>query len=257
MNAIDLVQLPRMTAVGTLAFGEQLISAAAPNKKALPKTCVKSLGALTAARSVLAGALRDRVDPFAASEDVVALDRAVGSGWSGLCDYTAAFTKLPQGGPLAEHARVIHVGLFADGLKFTMLAYPLEWAESQVRLERMETPEMAAALHAIGAGTFVDAIRTAHVAYGKALGMGAAKTVSAPPAVRPAYLAMTEAIRLYVVKVIASIEPELPATQALADALLVPLTTWSVRSGKRNGAEPEGDGDDAAPETVPVAKVPA
>ena len=244
MDAIDLVQLPRMTAVGALAFTDQLVSCAAPHKKVLPKTCAASLGELSAAQSVLAAALRGRLDSQGAA-DLPALDREIDGAWSGLHDFVAAFTKLPGGGPLVEAAKLVRGALFADGLKFIQLAYPLEWAESQVRLTHMETPEMADALKSLGANTFVDAIRTAHIAYGKALGMGAAKTAPTSPNVRPAYESVLRAIRLYVVKVCAMIETDRPETRSLMDALLVPLSTWNVRPGKRPEPEEEEPSDQA------------
>lgn len=253
MDAVDLVQLPRMTAVGALAFSDQLVSCATPHKKVLPKTCATSLGELTAAQSILAGALRGRLEPQD-NADLPALDHDIDAAWSALHDFAMAFAKLPGGGPLVEAATLVRAALFADGLKFIQLAYPLEWAESQVRIDHMETPEMALALETLGAGTFVEAIRTAHVAYGKALGMGAAKTVSPSPNVRPAYLSVLHAIRLYVVKVIAMIETDRPETRVLVDALLVPFSTWNVRTGKR--AEPEEEGPSADSPDKPVAPAP-
>ncbi|MEZ4302615.1 MAG: hypothetical protein R3B70_47250, partial [Polyangiaceae bacterium] len=134
-----------------------------------------------------------------------------------------------------------------DGLRFTQLAYPLEWAESQIRIERMATPEVAAALKGLGAKTFVDAIRAKHEAYGKALGMGAAKSVAAAPAVRPAYDGLLTAMRWYVIKVVASADPSAPESQALVDELLVPLTTWSVGAGRRSNGERETPATEPAP----------
>lgn len=258
MDAIDLVQLPRMTAVGALAFADQLVSCATPHKKVLPKTSAAALGELSAAQSVLASALRGRLEPQGAA-DLPALDRGLDSAWSALHDFGVAFSKLPGGGPLVDAANLIQSALFADGLKFIQLAYPLEWAESQVRLSHMETSEMAAALTTLGAGTFVTAIRTAHVAYGKALGMGAARTLPASPNVRPAYEAVLYAIRLYVVKVCALIETDRPETKALVDALLVPFTTWNVRTGKKTGPADDGSPDPspAPPAAQPAAASPA
>ncbi|MEZ4308558.1 MAG: hypothetical protein R3F14_10990 [Polyangiaceae bacterium] len=143
----------------------------------------------------------------------------------------------------------MQASVFPDGLRFTLFAYPLEWAESQIRIERMATPEVAAALKALGAKTFVDAIRAAHAAYGKALGMGAAKATTPAPAVRPAYLALLNAMRWYVIKIVASADPSAPESQSLVEDLLVPLTTWSVTSPRRNGADREAPPADPASET--------
>ncbi|MEZ4313435.1 MAG: hypothetical protein R3F14_35890 [Polyangiaceae bacterium] len=239
MNAIDLIVLPRLTAPGALALAEQLLSTAAPHKKDFPSIAGAARANLTEARNQLAAALRDKVDPTSNNTEPPQLDRDIDSAYASLASFVDAFVRLPDGGELAEHARMIQATVFPDGLRFTQLAYPLEWAESQIRIERMATPEVTAALKGLGAKTFVDAIRAKHEAYGKALGMGAAKSVAAAPAVRPAYENALAAMRWYVIKVVASADPSAPESQALVDELLVPLTTWSVGAGRRSNGERE------------------
>jgi hypothetical protein len=240
MHAIDFIPLPRLTALGALALAEQLLSSAEPHKKDFPKLAAGARTALVEAKLALAAALRDRRGTPVNAADLPALDQAIDGAYAALSSYVDAFSRLPGGGPMTDAAWVVDSAVFPDGLKFTQLPYTLEWSESQVRIERMDTPEVAQALETLKAQTFVDAIRKAHAAYGKALGMGAAKSAAAPSAVRPAYLALLTAMRWYVVKVLASVEPSQPDTQALADALLVPLTSWDVAAGKRSGAqEPE------------------
>jgi hypothetical protein len=254
-TAAEVIQLPRLQASGAMALGGQLLSAAKPHKKALPKSVAKALGALDGAHGKLADAIRDQVSPASpGGEDVVKLDRHVDGCWSGLNDYLTAFTKLPELPETADAASLKELIFGKDGLKFILLDYELEWAESDTRLARMRKHGLDARIEALGGGLFLKTLVKAHDAYGKALGMGAPLTApeSAPPSLREALGAFAAALRTYVVKVMGSVEDDEPDTQALADKLLLPLATWDVGPApKASKAQPSP----AAPADKPAPAI--
>lgn len=253
MNAIDIIPLPRLTALGALALAEQFLSAAAPHKKNFPAVASGARAALGDARATMSVVLRDKVEPSSITSELPELDRGLDSAYAGLSSFVDAFVRLPGDDERNEQARAVQKAIFPEGLKFTQLPYALEWAESQVRIDRMATPEIAGALKGLGAKAFVDSIGAAHEAYGRALGMGAAKSSAPAPLVRPAYDALLTAMRWYILKVAASAEPDDLKKQALVDSLLLPLKTWSAGSKRRK----KGDVDPLSEETDAPASTPA
>ena len=226
-SAADVVQLPRFGATGAMALGEQMLSAGKHHKKKLPKTILKALTALDGAHSALTHAIRDQVAPAqAGGADPVKLDRNLDACWSGFNDWCTGLSKLPDELEAVE-ARELQSTILPDGLKFILLPYELEWAESETRLQRIETNKLDVRIKALGGGLFLSAIQKAHKAYGLALGMTAplAKDGNPAPSIREALDRFSAALRTYVVKVIGSVEDDEPETAALADDLLAPLTT--------------------------------
>jgi hypothetical protein len=124
-NASEVIQLPRLTAVGAMALGEQLLTAAKPAKKQLAKGVTRVLAALALRHDELAAALRDQGSPpeeGEESEDTVQCDRILDNCWSGVMDFFTAFTKLPPGTPQAAEASSLKAAIFTTGgLKFIQL----------------------------------------------------------------------------------------------------------------------------------------
>ncbi|AUX24063.1 hypothetical protein SOCEGT47_045960 [Sorangium cellulosum] len=250
-TASEVIQLPRFTAVGAMALGEQLLTAAKPVEAELPKGITRAFTALASRHGALAAALRDQVSLSGggeASEDAVQRDRVLDSCWSGLMDLLTAFTKLPAGTPEVAEASALKSAIFTNGgLKFLHLPFVLQWSESELRLQRIRKNGLDARIEALGGPRFLSALEAAHAAYGKALGVTApaATPAEAPPSVREALDAFTEALRAYVIKVMGAVEPDEPETQALADRLLAPLASWSVgpsgRAAARKQGKPEAD----------------
>ncbi|WP_437826259.1 hypothetical protein [Sorangium sp. So ce1153] len=253
-TASEVIQLPRFTAVGAMALGEQLLSAAKPVKKQLAKGIARVLAALSSRHGELASALRDQVslaEGGEESEDAVQCDRVLDNCWSALNDFLTAFTKLPPGAPEVAEASALKAALFTGGLKFLQLTYVLQWSESELRIQRIHKNGLDARIEALGGKRFLAALEAAHAAYGKALGVTApaAAAAGAPPSVREALDAFTEALRAYVIKVMGAVEPDEPETQELADRLLAPLASWSVGPSGRGAARKNGkpEGEPAAP----------
>ncbi|WP_437806303.1 hypothetical protein [Sorangium sp. So ce1078] len=260
-TASEVIQLPRFTAVGAMALGEQLLTAAKPVKKQLAKGVARALVALSSRHGELASALRDQVSLAGggeASEDAVQCDRVLDGCWSGLHDFLTAFTKLPSGAPEVAEASSLKFAIFAGGLKFLQLTYVLQWSESELRLQRIRKNGLDARIEALGGKRFLAALEAAHAAYGKALGVTApsAAAPGAPPSVRDALDAFTEALRAYVIKVMGAVEPDEPETQELADKLLAPLASWSVGPSAR-GAARKNDNPEGEPAASPQPSAPS
>jgi hypothetical protein len=97
---------------------------------------------------------------------------------------------------------------------------------------------------------FVDEITKAHTAYGKALGMGAPQAAPAvSPEIRTALDAFAASLRGYVVRVMGTVDEDEPATQVLADKLLLPFANWTVGQSGRGGSAEDAEG--ATPEATP------
>lgn len=225
-----------------MALGEQLLSAAKPHKKILSKSIAKALGAFDTQHSALSDAIRDQLLPEPEGGiETPQLDRNLDSCWSGLNDFFTAFIKLP-GVPQSVEAASLQASVLPGGLKFILLPYELEWAESETRIQRIERYKLDARIEALGGGVFLESIKKAHAAYGKALGMTAPTAPGAvAPSIRAPLDAFAAALRTYIVKVMGHVEDDEPETQALADKLLQPLAAWDI------GPAPKGAPTAAAP----------
>lgn len=249
ITATDLVQLPRTSAQSAHALGTTVLAAARGQK--LPKSVVKSHGRLTAAHVALQTAIVDQfgVAPDSPGEESPAApecDRIADNCWGGLDGRLESLAKLPEKVSGAKEAAVLRRRLFPTGLDFLKLPYRLQWAEAQTRLQLIERDKLEADIDRLAGKQFLPAIREAHEAYGRVLGMheplpNAAQT----PQVRGALDAFVKALRDYVVKVVASVDEDDPASQTTAESLLTPLEAW--QSTAKRSPSP---GSSAAPETV-------
>lgn len=254
---VDVIQLPRLPTASANALGRQMV-AAADAQKPFPKGLVKPRDRLRAAHTALqeailaqfgAGAEGGAPDERAAQE----CDRILDNCWAGLDDRLAGLARLPPGAAGVAEAAALRKRLFPTGLSFLKLPYKVEWSESQTRIDLVDRDGLAPVIAKLAGEQFLPAIRDAHTAYGKALGMDKPLAeAAAVPLVRGALDAFAAALRAYVLKVLASVDEDDPATQAVADALLAPLAAWStpVKRSKEEAtappAEPAAEAEKAA-----------
>lgn len=258
-SSTELVPLPRLTATGAVALGAQVVSLAEGLKKekALPKELNKPLDITVAAHNELAAAVSvGTVGPEVKSTvDLPALDRVLDATWAGIDDRLSGMARLPDD-PKAIEAASLRGRLFPDGLMFLTYRYPIQWAESKARLDRIDGEGLAPALDKLAGKEFLPAIRKAHAVYGDALGLtkpGKAPVVD-EAVLRVPYEQFMNALRRYVTKVVA-VADDLE-TPELVDKLLWPLDAWATPSprrgtGAKGGAAPAGD------EPAPAAGSPA
>ncbi len=247
-SAIDSIVLPRLTALGALALGKQLIAAAEPhkNEQKLPKVVANGLSAMHLQWDDLAGVLQQLLKPEQIVEkpDAQKADRVLDAGYSALYDFFESRRKLFWR-PDATEAAELQATIYPTGLKFIQLPYPLQWAESDTRLRSIEQNKLDARIEALGGKLYLDEIITAHAVYGKALGMTepVQSNPEEAPGVRKARDAFAEKLKRYWINVEGSVDETEPQTQELADALLAPLKNWDVAAPAAKSTEPTPNGN--------------
>ncbi|HEU4404719.1 MAG TPA: hypothetical protein VFS43_05450 [Polyangiaceae bacterium] len=256
-SAYHLISLPRLSAPTALALGTELVTAfrlQGEPPAALAKGAERLEGSLEALRSSRQRLLdAQKLDAGAA----FAADLRLDAGWAALYLLLQAWAKLPDRGPGADgvgRARHLIEIIFPQGLSFTQAPYKIEWAESQMRLDRLGEPENADHVRALGGESFVAEIREAYEAYGEALQITARRAEAKAVRVREPLDEVVTALRRYVLAVAAYADErdDDEAARALAEALLAPLAAWQSprrRKGRGGGrptdeigeVEPTGD----------------
>src|SRR5262249_24525722 len=132
-----------------------------------------------------------------------AADLAIDAVWSGIFDWLTGWSKM-SGLPEAQTAASLLLQLFPDGLKFVLLAYKLEWAESDTRLLLIKERGLDAELQKLGGEKILKKLHAAHKEYGEAIGIGGAPAPDIPR-IREALDDFVDALRTYVVRVTASV----------------------------------------------------
>ncbi|AUX42875.1 hypothetical protein SOCE26_043120 [Sorangium cellulosum] len=245
-TAVDLVQLPKLDSSSAQALGTEVLTAARRvlgdrgAARKVPEGVLEAHEDLTVALGALTKAAATRL-PSVPAEDTArarAADLAVDSIWSGLHDVLVGWSKIP-GLPEAELATSARATLFPRGLKFTQLAYKLEWAESNTRILLLKDNGLEAQLKRLGAGKILERLYEAHKDYGAALGItspveGAEVEVTN---LREALDELVEALRTYVVRVSGMISRRDPTKTEIAQQLLAPIENWRPAAARGKPAE--------------------
>ncbi len=240
-SAENLVHLPRLDVRGAIALGAGLLATVAPVEEMLPPAVDQARRRLVERHQVLEKLAEPRspegltIDP----ERVKNVDHAVDTAWTGLMLWLGGWAKLPDRYPQRAVANRIGSALFPDGLAFIQLPFKLEWAESENKLQRIESDRLDREIEALGGGAFLEALRAAHREYGEVLGMtGPASPAGQGAQVREALESFAKALRAYVVQVAAFGEAASDeAVQGVARQLLAPLAQFD-RSGSDDDADP-------------------
>ena len=235
-EAADMVQLPTIGVSGAIALGTEIATQANAAGK-LPSPIARAFLTLDVSHLAMRDAAKGRLPDASLldSASVREADRTLDAAWSSAFDWCAGWSKLPLEINAAKVAlaRGLLVTLFSTGLKFTQIAYKLEWAESQTRLDLIEEEKLGASFEALGGETFLKTIKIAHKAYGDALGLTKVKAAAAAlPSLREPLDAFLAALRVYIVRVSAHADPEHPGSAALAKKLLGPVAKWRSASAQ-------------------------
>lgn len=154
--------------------------------------------------------------------------------------------------PHLDRAKLLMELVYPDALGFTKLPYRIEWQESKVRIDAIRREGHEKTFKVLGGTAFFDAITEAHDAYGTTLGITAPLSVEATKKVRERLDGALAALRDYVNRVSAHAEPDDAESQALADALLQPLTVWEATHHAAAADEGEAPAEPApAPAKAP------
>ena len=242
-SAESLIQLPKLSIDSGLALWQALRAGVAAEKK-LPKFLQSAWQRVEGAGETLTQAAQTRLSgsgtkplPAGKRKADIVVDNAMGA----LDGFLAVWARLPDTVPKAQIAMATRQTLFPDGMGFLTLPFEQEWAQIDRRMALIKSAGLDKQIALLGGTEFVTHLEEAHLAYGKALGLTA---VPAAPtetvALRDPLDALGSALRLYVIKVTAYRDEEKPATVALADRLLRPITTWVKRVPKSGGDSEPG-----------------
>jgi hypothetical protein len=245
-DSSDLVQLPVLDASAAQALGKEMVVAAEGER--LPAAVEEALEELASAHTALEGAVARRLAASPSGVDPTrtrAADLALDAAWSALYGVVRSWSRVPHH-PEGAVAAALLPKLFPNGVKFVLLPYKLEWAESSTRLLLIEQEALAGEVEKLGCASLLPLIRAAHREYGDALGV---TTVPEPEStaltVRDAFDAFMGALRDYIIRVRASIRRREPETHALAQTLLAPIQRWedprgAVKAAERHAVPPSG-----------------
>lgn len=255
-TAVDLVQLPKLDAPSAQALGTEVLTAAKAvvgdkgAARKMPEGVMEAHEDLTSALATLNKAAATRL-PSLPTEDTArarTADVAVDAIWSGLYDVLGGWSKIP-GLPEADTAASLRATLFPRGLKFTQIAYKLEWAESNTRILLIKNDELEGQLKRLGAGRILERLYEAHEEYGAALGI--TSPVESPEVevtnVRAALDELVEALRTYVVRVSGMISKRDPRKTEIAQQLLAPIENWRPAAARSKAAETPAEAPAAEP----------
>jgi hypothetical protein len=253
----NLIQLPILSAAEAAVLVTQILTAAAAaaakaaKNKELPPPIERSRARLTVANV----ALNEVVAPQIAGDTQVKrkADRLIDAAWSAGFDWLSGWCKLPvEKNPHLAESKALMALVFPEGLGFTKLPYRVEWQESKVRLDAIAREGHEKTFKQLGGAAFLANIIEAQAGYGVALHITVPAPAEATAEVRVRLLAVLAAVRDYVNRVAAHAEPDVPGSEELAEALLLPLSVWETT---HRAAAPEA-ADEAAAPAVAAEKAP-
>jgi hypothetical protein len=252
-TAQSTIQLPRLSAAEASVLVTQILTAASAEAKAakgkeLPPPIERSRARLILALT----SLDEVVAPQIAGDTQVKRrsDRVIDNAWSAGFDWLSGWCKLPvESNPHLEQANALMTLVFSEALAFTKLPYRIEWQQSKLRLDAIAREGHEKTFKQLGGAAFLAHILEAQEAYGIALGITAPATAEATREVGVRLLATLAAVRDYVNRVAAHAEPDVPGSEELADALLLPLSVWETT----HRAPAAGADVVAAPPAAPAA----
>ncbi len=220
--------------------------ARAAEAEPLPGAIRKAADQAAAKLALMRDLVRDNAEIVGVSPALVRqADRDIDSSWAALSDLTKAFARLPlvahEG--LVDDAETVREALFYDGLRFLQRKFREQWVESQARLDVIEKRALEPVIDRLGGSVILSAIRETHQRYGDALGITAESVARTPAAVNDALRALRDSLRRYVLQIAAHVDPDDPATEIFAEALLAPLSAWEDASREL----PAGDTPDELP----------
>jgi len=245
----DLIQLPRLRAPEAAVLITELLTAAPAalkeaKLKELPPAIERSRKRLSAAHAELDDSITPKAPGDLDTQAARRADRTIDTAWSAVFDWLSGWCKLPADkNPHAGDALALFALIFPEALGFTKLSYKVEWQESKSRLDAIARDGHEKTFKQLGGAMFLTNLHEAHEAYGHALHITSPRPESAPPPdVRLKLDAARAALRDYATRVAAYADPEVPGSEALAEALLLPLARWeSSHTSHPSRGETPGD----------------
>ncbi len=210
----DLIQMPRLSGVEAASLIAEMLTIAARHKN-MPAPIERSKKRLEVAQHDLIGALHKG----GASADARRASRALDLAWGTTFQWLSGWCKLESAGDLCGRARALFTTLFGEMAAFSRQPHRIDWSEAKARIDAMDHEGHAPIFAALGGEPFLAELR---------------RTLSVPPEVATSVEAREElgvtvsALRQYVTRVYSYVDPDVPGSEELADALLKPLQRFHL-----------------------------
>ena len=224
----------RLDGDSAVAFTEKMLSAADRAKTAYEKKGEIFPSAISSYLQRITRSLNDLKTTTAHREDANAPNRRAAaymldSAWRSFADWLTAMTVVPSAMlPGAERVHALNALLFSEGLSFLKRPYWEEWVQSASRLNIIKSRKFVEVIDTLGGSPLLTHLRTAHNAYSEALNVRAKVVAGEESTVCPALLQLVDDLEIYIAKVIAWNDSESSDSEALVEALLLPLENWKA-----------------------------
>ncbi|MGI5865705.1 MAG: hypothetical protein ACOX6T_27090 [Myxococcales bacterium] len=239
LDPSDYIRLPFLNRATTVSLANALI---AHVPKDAPPDVVKAAANIKTAITTFQQRWSS-VDAPSQQDGMAAvlLDRAVDSTVSAVYSRIEACERLPaELFPKAAKATELRLRLFPEGLSFLKKTHTEEWGYCQAIIERIDSEGLAADLEAIAGPEFLQALRTAHENFGRAIGKNSPRPEEPQSAnLLDSMREVSNAIKSYALKVLASVDAENPANIAAARAALKPIDDLREEQARRRAAAKE------------------
>lgn len=197
-----------------------------------------------------AWAQRQRGTNQPSEEDTRAVDQEADSSWSGLRLRLQGYASLPpQRYPAAKRAlELLYILFGTDGLSFLKEQYPIQWANMDTLLKRIEADGLDKEIDQLCGKEFLQQIRDVHPRYAKMVQSMLRREDASGPDLRENLRAISRAVVDYASKVVALVDGDDPESIAMVRAALRPIEQHrELAASRRSVAEPSGDPPGGAP----------
>lgn len=218
----DLIQLPRLSGgEASLLIAELLAVAAVAGT--LPAPIERSRKRLEAISRSLGEALRSSVEPIVPPAVRRRAERAAASAWEATFDWLSGWCKLEgDDNPHRAEACDLFALLFPGGEGSEAIPRRIAADEGSARLALLDREGQPAVFAQLGGKAFLDQLRKAQ----RALDLTSGAPREDAAAVREQIAAAAAVLRQYLVRVSSHADPEIPGSEALAEALMRPLSRF-------------------------------
>ncbi|UQA56622.1 hypothetical protein [Polyangium aurulentum] len=239
--AADVVTLPRVDARDAVALASA-VEAAAAGQQGVPPYVLSAVAQIADDRQALQKAIA--AGPPAGAITIKEADRVEDLAITSLYALLMAWGRLAEFLPEAKGAQEVVDRVFKDGVSFVNSKVEKEWAVIDSKLKAISDEGLDAKLAAVGALPILEFLKQTHATYGAVI--GTTDAVAEPVEVGKLREALLDSLRVYVMRASGLVERNKPETQALADALLRPITEWRT---SRSATKDKAEGSTAQPGT--------
>ena len=241
--------IPTRTPAATLSLYRALVAAAGEQPvPAVSNRLAKMHGKATTLQKAWIDA--NRPDD---SENVRTYDIALDRRWGALRNRVAPWAE-SEDEEFGERAEQLIELLFPTGLDFLNLPYAEQWAQSERRLQLIVDDGLEADINELAGERFLKRLREAHLAYGEVLGITKKKDVDVDStSVLDSLRSLRSAIAGYARLVLGLVEDDDPKSIAEAEAALEPILRFRKSRSVAEEAEAEEPIDAPLP-NVPVSE---